>query len=105
MKCTVVDLQEVFLTLTHKHSEGSKQSPLSVKCLRLHIEQSCMGMSSVWITLGSQTHIRARLHLPLLFASILSDDLLEVNMPLYHVKHQSAVHETSNQPSCVQYVQ
>ncbi len=71
MKYTVVDSQEVFITLTRKHSEDSKQSPLSVKCLRLCIELSCMGMSSVWITLGSQTHVRSRLHLPLLFASSL----------------------------------
>lgn len=56
-------------------------------------------MSSVWITLGSQTHIRARLHLPLLFASIPSDDLLEVNMSLHHVRHQSAAHEEL--PGCM----
>lgn len=45
------------------------QSPLSVKCPGLCMEQSCMVMSSVWITLGSQTHVRSRLHLPLPFAS------------------------------------
>ncbi len=71
-KRTVVDSQEVFLTLTRKHSEDSKQSPLSVKCPRLCMEQSCMVMSSVWITLGSQTHVCSRLHPPSLpFASSL----------------------------------
>lgn len=106
MKCTVVVGQEVFITLTHKHSEDSKQSPLSVKCPRLCIEQSCMVMSSVWITLGSQTHVRSRLHLPLLFASSLHPLMTSWRSACLYImsntKDLGAVHEKtcSYQPSC-----
>lgn len=109
MKCTVVNSREVFLTLTHKHTEDSKQSPLSEKCLRLCIEQSCMGMSSVWITLGSQTHGCSRLHLPLPFTSSLQPPVTSWRSACLYImsntKDWSAIHKKSwcFWASCMQY--
>lgn len=67
-----VESQEAFFfTLTHKHSKGSIKAPLTAKRLRLRMELSRMVMRSVWIILGSQTEVLFRLHLPLLFTSML----------------------------------
>lgn len=74
-----------------QRSAGSRQSPLSEKRPRLGVEQSCVGMSSVWITLVSQTHVCSRLHLPpsVRLVFLPSHVLQEISSSLDHVKFQS----------------
>lgn len=75
--------------------------------------RAAMMMSSVWITLGSQTHVRSRLHLPLLFASTPYPLMTSWRSARLYImsdtEDSSAVHEKSSsyQPSwssCVRYM-
>lgn len=111
-KCTVVDSWEVFLTLARKHSEDyNTKPPLSEVPEALYGTE--LVMSSVWITLGSQTHVRPRLHLPLLFASTPYPLMTSWRSARLYImsdtEDSSAVHEKSYsyQPSwssCVRYM-